>query len=76
MVYKYVTAEVEVDLKEFYTEDLLDEHDRRGYDYNDRYVDADEMRETLTRIWENRRLGKDYQEDLNKLIYGVLGKVI
>jgi hypothetical protein len=34
------------------------------------------MRELLESIWLNRRRGLDYQADLDKLIYGVLGKVI
>lgn len=74
--YKYVTAEVEVDLSDFDTDDLIEELESREVDYNTRGVDADGMRELLEKIWLNRRTGKGYQNELDKLIYGVLGKVV
>ncbi len=74
--YKYVTTEVEVDLSDFDTDDLTEELERRGLDYNTKYVDADEMRLVLEKIWANRRIGKDYQSELDALIYGVLGKIV
>jgi UDP-glucose 4-epimerase len=48
-----------------------------GADYNTTGVDADEMRLLLEAIWHKRRLGNnDYQTELDRLIYGVLGKII
>ena len=76
MPYKYVTTEVEVSLEEFDTDELIDELESRGVDYNTNGVDGDEMREVLDQIWQKRRIGQDYQAQLDKLIYGVLGKVI
>jgi hypothetical protein len=76
MPYKYVTAEVEVDLEEFDTDELIEELERRGVDYNTNGVDGDEMREVLNQVWQKRRLGRDYQAELNQLIYGVLGKIV
>jgi len=76
MPYRYVTAEVEVDLAEFDTDDLVEELESRGYDYNTQGVDADEMRLVLESIWQRRREGKDYQTQLDQLIYGVLGKIV
>ena len=76
MPMKYVTAEVEVDLSEFDTDDLIEELESRGMDYNTKYVDGEEMRVLLETIWQKRRLGKDYQHELDGLIRGVLGKVI
>ncbi len=76
MTTRYVTVEAEVDLSEFDDYDLIEELEIRGVDYNTKGVDADEMRELLESIWLNRRRGLDYQADLDKLIYGVLGKVI
>ncbi len=78
MVYKYVTTEVgvEVDISEFDTDDLIEELKNRQYDYNTNDVDADAMRELLQTIWMNRRTGKDYQSELDALIYGVLGKIL
>jgi uncharacterized protein YpuA (DUF1002 family) len=75
MAYKYVTAEVEVNLSEFDTEDLIDELESRGLDYNTKHVDGEEMRQVLESIYEKRKLNKDYQRDLDDLIWGVLGKM-
>lgn len=76
MPYKYVTAEVEVDLADFDTEDLIEELERRGIDYNTNGVDGDEMRGVLEQIWQRRRQGQDYQQELDQLIWGVLGRVV
>jgi hypothetical protein len=76
MITRYVTVEAEVDLSEFDDSDLIEELENRGIGYNTKGVDGDEMRELLESIWLNRRRGLDYQADLDKLIYGVLGKVI
>ena len=76
MVYRTVTAEVDVDLSDFDTDDLAEELKRRGYDYNTQYVDADAMRELLTKIWQSRREGRAYNQELDQLIYGVLGKIV
>ena len=73
----YVETEVDVELSDFDTEDLVNELERRGRDYNTRGVDADQMRELLESIWLKRRIGNtDYQRELDALIWGVLGKVI
>lgn len=79
MTYKTIYTEVEVDvnMSEFETDELIEELDRRGLDYNTNGVDADEMRVLLEAIWHKRRLGNnDYQQELDRLIYGVLGKII
>lgn len=77
-VYKTVDIDIDVNdiLEEVDTENLIEELERRGIDYNTKDVDADEMRSTLESIWLKRRLQQDYQQELDALIYGVLGKVI
>ena len=72
----YTEVEVDVDLSEFDTDDLIEELENRGLDYNTRGVDADEMRSLLEQIWINRRQGQDYQPQLDQLIWGVLGRVV
>jgi hypothetical protein len=73
----YKEVDVEVDMSDFDTDELIEELENRGRDYNTRGVDADEMRLLLETIWQKRRLGNhDYQQELDKLIYGVLGKVV
>jgi hypothetical protein len=76
MPIKYVTTEVEVDLSEFDTDDLIEELEKREMDFNTKYVDGEEMRLLLETIWQKRRIGQDYQRELDGLIQGVLGKVV
>ena len=73
--YVTVTAEVEVDLSEFDTDDLIEELERRGNDYNTTGVDGDQARLMLERIYDLRRKGQDYQRILDDLIYYVIGRM-
>jgi len=73
----YTDVEVDVDMSEFETDELIEELETRGVGYNTKGVDADEMRLLLEAIWHKRRLGNpDYQTELDRLIYGVLGKIV
>jgi hypothetical protein len=70
----YTQVEVDVELTDFETDDLLDELESRGAlptgaDYN--------ANELLEAIWLKRRVGRtDYQTELDQLIYQCLGRVI
>jgi len=76
MPYKtvYKEVDVEVDLSDFDTEDLIEELEERGelplstgpYD----------SKELVQKIWMARRQGKDYQALLDDLIYLVTGRVV
>ena len=68
----YKEVEVDVDLDDFDTDDLIEELERRGSGTMD-YGDGKEI---LQVIYEKRRLGKDYQAELEQLIYLGLGKVL
>ena len=67
-------VEVDVDLSDFETEDLVEELESRGelpsstgpYDSN----------ELIQKIWQLRRNGKDYQTLLDDLIYAVTGRIV
>lgn len=74
MPYRYVTAEVEVDLADFDTDDLREELENRGESIGPDY--SSESLELITAIWQRRRLGQDYQRELDQLIYNVLGKTL
>ena len=74
--YKTVYKEVEVDveLTDFDTQDLLDELESRGELPTEADFDAKEL---IEKIWMKRRVGKEsYQEELDQLIYQVLGHVV
>lgn len=72
----YISVDVDVDLNDFDTDELVEELDRRGYDYNTKGVDADEARALLENVYQLRRTGENYQTELDKLIYSVLGKIV
>ena len=69
----YTEVEVDVDLGDFDTDDLLDELERRGLGAE---VNDSTATEIITAIWEKRRLGRDYQQELDRLIYQTIGRVI
>ena len=68
----YTEVEVDVDLSDFETDDLIEELESRGAGATD-YGDGKEILET---IWLKRRQGKDYQTELEQLIWLGLGKVL
>ena len=72
--YKTIYTEVDVDISEFSTDDLLDELASRS----SLPIEEDfHGKELLEKIWMKRRQGKDnYQEELDRLIYEVLGYVV
>jgi hypothetical protein len=78
MAYVTVTSDVDTDdfIDDIDTDDLIDELKRRGLNMNTQYVDGDEMRMLLTKIWEKRRLNQDFSQELDQMIYKGLGKVL
>lgn len=73
-MYKTIYTEVEVDvnLSEFDTDDLIEELESRGAGTGE-FGDGKEI---LQAIHEKRRLGRDYQTELEQLIWLGLGKII
>ena len=72
MVYRTVSKEVEVDvdLGDFDTDELIDELENRGH-----MADTN-SKEIVESIYQKRRNGVDYQSELDQLIYVVLGKIV
>ena len=68
----YKEVEVDVDLSDFETDDLIEELESRGAGTGE-FGDGKEL---LQAIYEKRRLGHDYQTELEALIYLGLGKII
>lgn len=73
-MYKTISTEVEVDvnLSDFETDDLIEELESRGLDITNHGDGTDVLRA----IHEKRRLGQDYQTELEQLIWLGLGKFI
>ena len=68
----YKEVEVDVDLSDFETDDLIEELESRGAAATD-YGDGKDI---LIAIYEKRRLGQDYQTELEQLIWLGLGKFV
>ena len=68
----YTEVEVDVDLDEFDTEDLIDELERRGRGFD---VAGQTPTELVNRIHQLRRSGGDYQRELDELIYVTIGRI-
>jgi hypothetical protein len=70
LVYKEV--EVDIDLEDFDTDELIEELERRGSGT----IDYGDGKDVLMSIYEKRRLGQDYQKELDQLIWLGLGRVV
>ena len=68
----YKEVEVDVDLGDFDTDDLIEELENRGAGTSE-FGDGKEL---LQAIYEKRRVGKDYQIELEQLIWLGLGRVL
>lgn len=69
----YTEVAVDVELTDFDTDDLVEELERRGKGLE---VASKSGTELLTAIYQKRRLGQDYQRELEELIYVGIGKII
>jgi hypothetical protein len=70
LVYKEV--EVDVDLDDFDDDELIEELERRGTGV----IEYGNGTEVLQTIYEKRRLGLDYQKELDQLIWLGLGRFV
>lgn len=68
----YKEVEVDVALDDFATDDLIEELQNRGAGT----LDLGDGREVLNTIYEKRRSGKDYQTELDQLIWLGLGRIV
>ena len=68
----YKEVEVDVDLSDFETDDLIEELESRGAGTGE-FGDGKDI---LMAIYEKRRMGQSYQQELDQLIWLGLGRVI
>ena len=68
----YTEVEVDVDLDDFDDQDLIDELESRGRGFE---VDSQTPTELVNRIYQLRRSGRDYQRELDELIYVTIGRI-
>ena len=69
----YTEVEVDVDLEEFDTDDLLEELDLRGALLPEGNVIAKDL---IEQIYYLRRQGQAYEHLMDSLIYSVLGRIV
>jgi len=69
----YTEVEVDVDLVDFDTNDLLDELERRGDLPVEEHGDA---RNIVEQIYYLRRQGQAYEHLMDSLMYAVMGRVL
>jgi hypothetical protein len=68
----YTEVEVDVDMSDFDTDDLIEELESRGAGSGD-FGDG---KDVLRTIYEKRRLGQDYQTELDQLIWLGTGRIV
>ena len=64
-------VEVDVDLDDFDTEDLIEELERRG----ETYTSNSYVLELIKTLYQKRRTGQDYSYELETIIYETIGRV-
>lgn len=69
----YTEVEVDVDLDDFDDDDLIEELERRGKTLGVPEAVATELVQT---IYQKRRLGQNFERELDQLIYVVTGKFV
>ena len=67
----YTEVEVDIDMSDFNTDDLIEELEWRGQ-WPDRDSNSSELIRT---IYQRRRTGQDYQRELDDLIWAMIGKI-
>ena len=73
----YTEVEVDIDLEEFTDDELVEELESRGKMVGDQRVNPKGDSVTLlTSIFEKRRIGEEYQTELDELIYNVIGRIV
>ena len=71
-MYRTVSVDVDVDLSDFATEDLIAELETRSSNR----LAPDELESLVQLIYEKRRTGLDYESELDLLIFNTLGRIV
>ncbi len=71
-----INVDVEVDLADIYDEDLIEELERRNLEVPGGFSEPETTKALIIKIWHQRRCGKDYQKELDELIYASIGKIV
>jgi signal recognition particle GTPase len=69
----YKEVEVDVDLDEFDDDELIEEVERRRLGVD---VATEDTKELVDKIYHLRRQGRNYESELDQLIYAVTGRAV
>ena len=75
---RYITTEVEIDLSEFNTSDLVEELESRGHDFaeNDIPLGDGNGNSLLEQIYQKRRTGRNFDAELDEFLQLSLGRIV
>ena len=75
---RYITTEVEIDLSEFDTEDLVEELESRGHDFvkNDILLGNGNGNSLIEQIYQKRRTNRNFDAELDQFLQLSLGRII
>ena len=76
MPYVYKEVEIDVELSDFDTDELIEELESRGELSLRTGPGPYDSKELVEQIWMRRRNGQDYQNLLDNLIYQVTGHIV
>jgi len=72
----YQEVEVEVELNDFDTDDLLEELQRRGKLIGNGWGDPTDNERLINAIFHKRKDGQDFTKELDDLIYNTIGRFV
>lgn len=76
----YVSVDVEVDMDDFDTDDLIDELRWRGHtvyknNLSVKSSPSDDLCDLVNDIYQKRRTGVNFDSEIDNLIYNVIGRM-
>jgi len=75
---RYITTEVEIDLSEFDTADLVEELESRGHDFAETHIPIGDGNGNglLDKIYQKRRTGRNFDAELDEFLQLSLGRIV
>ena len=75
---RYITTEVEIDLSEFDTRDLVEELESRGHDFTETHIPLGDGNgnSLLEQIYQKRRTGINFDAELDEFLQLSLGRIV
>ena len=74
---RYITTEVEVELSDFDTADLVEELESRGHDFTENHIPLGDGNGStlLEQIYQKRRTNRNFDDELDLFLQQSLGRI-